>query len=71
MADEERQAIKRLQQEQEEVLRRPNNSDLSTKSAQPKVQTPRAEIAQEAIPSTDELSALLEKRYVGFSRRMK
>ena len=37
------------------------------KLAQPKVQTPPTEIAQEAIPSTDELSALLEKRYVEFS----
>ncbi|CAF0883727.1 unnamed protein product [Adineta ricciae] len=71
VADEERQAIKRLQQEQEEVLRRSNNSESSMKLAQPKVQTPSIEIAQEAIPSTDELSALLEKRRMLLNERSK
>ncbi len=62
IADEERQAIKRLQQLQEEVIRRTNAIELTTKIVTPKAPTP-IDIIQEAIPSTDELSALLEKRY--------
>lgn len=65
ITDEERQAIKRLQQLQEEVIRRTNAIELTTKTVAPKVQTPpppQTEIIQEAIPSTDELSALFEKR---------
>jgi len=65
--DEERQAIKRLQQLQEEVIRRTNAIELTTKTTAQKVQTPppppSVETVQEAIPSTDELSALFEKRY--------
>jgi hypothetical protein len=62
IADEERQAIKRLQQLQEEVIRRANAIELTTKTVTPKIPTP-VESIQEAIPSTDELSALFEKRY--------
>ncbi len=62
IADEERQAIKRLQQLQEEVIRRANAIELTTKPVTPKIPTP-VESIQEAIPSTDELSALFEKRY--------
>ena len=54
--DEERQAIKRLQQIQEEVLRRTNSTD-------PKPQPPPTPpSSSEPIPSTDELAALFEKR---------
>ncbi|CAF3311754.1 unnamed protein product [Rotaria socialis] len=65
--DEERQAIKRLPQQQEEVIRRMNTTDSTAKTIVQKTQTPpppqsRNDIIQEAIPSTDELSALLEKR---------
>jgi hypothetical protein len=62
IADEERQAIKRLQQLQEEVIRRTNAIELTTKTVTPKAPT-SIDIIQEAIPSTNELSALLEKRY--------
>jgi hypothetical protein len=62
IADEERQAIKRLQQLQEEVIRRANAIELTTKTVTPKSPIP-VEIIQESIPSTDELSALFEKRY--------
>lgn len=54
--DEERQAIKRLQQAQEEVIRRSNTV------GPPKAPSPPVQTVQEAIPSTDELSALFEKR---------
>ncbi|CAF3437331.1 unnamed protein product [Rotaria socialis] len=65
--DEERQAIKRLPQQQEEVIRRMNTTDSTAKTIVQKTQTPpppqsQNDIIQEAIPSTDELSALLEKR---------
>lgn len=62
IADEERQAIKRLQQLQEEVIRRVNAVELTNKTVASKPPVP-VEVAQEAIPSTDELSALFEKRY--------
>ena len=61
IADEERQAIKRTQQIQDEVLRRSNTTESMTKTAPPKVPTPN-ETVQESIPSTDELTALFEKR---------
>jgi hypothetical protein len=61
VADEERQAIKRLQQLQEEVIRRANVIESTTKTVTPKAPTPM-EVIQEAIPSTDELTALFEKR---------
>jgi hypothetical protein len=64
IADDERLAIKRLQQLQEEVIRRSNAIELTTKTVTQKVQAPvPIEIIQEALPSTDELSALLQKRY--------
>ncbi|CAF1294696.1 unnamed protein product [Adineta steineri] len=74
IADEERQAIKRLQQLQEEVIRRSNAIELTTKPVVQKVQTPpppSADIVQEAIPSTDELSILFEKRRMLLSGRSK
>jgi hypothetical protein len=63
VADEERQAIKRLQQLQEEVTRRANAIEsTTTKTVTPKLPTP-VEVVHEAIPSTDELTVLFEKRY--------
>ncbi|UJR09779.1 hypothetical protein I4U23_014006 [Adineta vaga] len=71
ISDEERQAIKRLQQLQEEVIRRSNTIESSSKPVVPKVQTPSIEPIQEAIPSTDELSALFEKRRMLLNERSK
>lgn len=62
ISDEERQAIKRLQQPQDEVIRRSNAIESSTKSVPPKAPSQSVQTIQEAIPSTDELSALFEKR---------
>ncbi|CAF3303105.1 unnamed protein product [Rotaria sp. Silwood2] len=76
IADEERQAIKRLQQLQEEFIRRTNTIESTTKIMLQKTQTPPPpppsnDIIQEAIPSTDELSALLDKRRMLLSERSK
>ncbi|CAF1143273.1 unnamed protein product [Rotaria sordida] len=72
IADEERQAIKRLQQLQEDVIRRTNTIESTTKTIVQKNQTsPPNDIIQEAIPSTDELSALLDKRRMLLSDRSK
>lgn len=68
ITDEERQAIKRLQQMQEEAIRRPNTVETTTKATvqKPSVQ-PTNDNFHESIPSTDELSALFEKRYEIYS----
>lgn len=62
ITDEEHQAIKRLPQLQEEMIRRTNAIDLNSKTTAPKPVTPAVEVPQEAPPSTDELSAVFEKR---------
>ncbi|CAF4609028.1 unnamed protein product [Rotaria sp. Silwood1] len=77
ISDEERLAIKRLQQLQEEVMRRTNTLESTTKTIVQKTQTPPPpplppnDIIQETIPSTDELSALFEKRRMLLSERAK
>ena len=64
ITDEEHRAIKRLQQPQEGVVKTGNTNELTAKTPGQKVQPSPSSTSTfpEAIPSTDELSALLEKR---------
>ena len=62
VADDEWQAIKRLQHVQEDVIRRTNSVEATAKATVPKNPTPPVVVTQDALLSTDELSALLEKR---------
>ena len=62
IADDEWQAIKGLQHAQDDAIRRTNSVESTVKATVPKNPTPPVKTTQDPLLSTDELSALLEKR---------